>query len=327
MRKRIAHLFVALLLLQATGSGQTKKPDADTPPKPLPTIVAKTHGMQAMPGYFPIYWDSKEGKVWLEIGEFESEFLYVVSLAAGVGSNDIGLDRGQFGDLESTASPEHLVRFERVGSKVLLMEQNLAYRAVTKNAAEKRAVEQSFARSVLWGFKVEAEANGHVLVDATPFLLNDGHGVATKLKEKKQGTYKVDEARSAVYLPLTKNFPKNTEFEATLTFAGDPEGDWIRSVTPSPKAVTVREHHSFVELPDNNYQPRLFDPRFGYYPLSYADYATPIQEPLVKRFVQRHRLRKKDPTASVSEAVAPIVYYVDAAAPQPIKSALMEGAS
>ena len=327
MRKKIAHVVVALLLFGSAGCDLAKKTDAESGAKALPTIVAKTQGMQAMPGFFPIYWDGKEGKVWLEIGRFDSEFLYVVSLASGVGSNDIGLDRGQFGDLESTASPEHMVKFERVGSKVLAHRAKSRVSRSDEESGGKARSRTVLARSVLGGFKVEAEENGRVLVDATSFLLNDAHGVAAKLKDKKQGTYKVDEARSALYLPLTKNFPKNTEFEATLTFAGDPEGDWIRSVTPSPKAVTVREHHSFVELPDNDYQPRTFDPRSGYYPLTFADYATPIQESLVKRFIQRHRLRKKDPNAATSEPVSPIVYYVDPGAPEPIKSALMEGAS
>ncbi|HEY0368701.1 MAG TPA: zinc-dependent metalloprotease, partial [Chthoniobacterales bacterium] len=222
---------------------------------------------------------------------------------------------------------EHVVRFVRSGPKVLLVEQNLTYRANSPNPDERAAVEQAFAQSALWGFKIEAEENGRVLVDATPFLLSDARGVAETLKATKQGTYKVDDARSAIFLPRTKGFPQNTEFEATLTFAGDPEGEWIRSVTPTPKAVTVREHHSFVQLPDENYQPRVFDPRSGFYPMSFADYATPIQEPLVKHFIQRHRLQKKDPSAAVSEPVQPIVYYLDRGAPEPIKSALMQGAS
>jgi hypothetical protein len=324
-------LFFALLLtalLSATSRAAPKTKPADDENKPLPGIAEKTRGMQPMPGYFNFYWDARAGKVWLEIAKFDTEFLYVASLAAGIGSNDIGLDRGQFGDLSGEAGrPEHLVKFERSGPKVLLVEQNLAYRAVTKNPEEKRSVEEAFARSVLWGFKVEAEEKGRVLVDVTPFLLNDAHGVAGKLKASKQGTYKIDDTRSAVYLPLTKNFPKNTEFEATLTFVGDPAGNWIRSVTPMAKAVTVREHHSFVELPDDQYQPRAFDPRSGFYALSYADYATPIQDPLIKRFIIRHRLRKKDPAATVSEPVEPIVYYVDRGAPEPIRAALIEGAS
>ncbi|MGH8094413.1 MAG: zinc-dependent metalloprotease [Chthoniobacterales bacterium] len=319
--------IVLAVLLSVTSRAATKSKPNDEENKPLPTIAQKTRGMQAMPGYFNLYWDARSGKVWLEIARFDSEFLYVPSLAAGIGSNDIGLDRGEFGDLDDMISPEHLVKFERVGPKVLLVEQNLAYRAETKNPDEKRSVEEAFAQSILWGFKVEAEEKGRVLVDATPFLLNDAHGVADKLKEKKQGTYKVDDGRSAIYLPFTKNFPKNTEFEATLTLTGEPTGAWIRSVTPTPKAVTVREHHSFVELPDDQYQPRAFDPRAGYFLTSYADYATPIQDPLVKRFIIRHRLRKKDPAAPLSDPVQPIVYYVDRGAPEPIRSALIEGAS
>ncbi|MGH7939186.1 MAG: zinc-dependent metalloprotease, partial [Bryobacteraceae bacterium] len=324
------HLFFAIALgifVSQAAPAAKKEKESEDENKPLPTIAQKTRGMEAMPGFFNLYWDARAGKVWLEISKFDSEFLYVVSLAAGICSNDIGLDRGEFGDLEGNGSGEHLVKFERVGPKVLLIEENLAYRAVTQNADEKRAVEEAFARSVLWGFKAEAEEKGRVFVDATSFLLNDAHGVAATLKEKKQGTYKVDDARSAIYLPFTKNFPKNTEFEATLTFAGAPTGDWIRSVTPTPEAVTVREHHSFAELPNDDYQPRVFDPRSGYYPMSYADYATPIKTPLVKRFIIRHRLRNKNPEAAMSEPVQPIVYYVDRGAPEPIRSALIEGAS
>ncbi len=292
----------------------------DASPNPPSTIAQKTAGTQGMPGFFPCYWDAKEGKLWLEIGKFDVDFLYVESLAAGIGSNDIGLDRGQLGG-------SHVVRFTRVGPKVLLVEPNLRYRAVSDNPDERAAMDQAFAQSVLWGFKVEAEENGRVLIDATPFLLHDAHGVAETLAEKKQGAYKLDDSRSALYLPGTKNFPKNTEWEATLTFTGKPEGEWIRSVVPAPDAVTVREHQSFVELPDGDYHPRVFDPRSGYYAMSYADYATPIQEPLVKRFIPRHRLRKKDPSAAMSEPVQPIIYYVDRGAPEPIKSALIEGAS
>ncbi|HEX8680400.1 MAG TPA: DUF5117 domain-containing protein, partial [Chthoniobacterales bacterium] len=317
-----------LACLCGNASAQTPARKAgDESGTPLPRIAQKTTGMVRAPGFFTIYWDARGGKLWLEIAKFDSEFLYVNSLATGVGSNDIGLDRGQFGQLDGGANPEHLVRLVRVGPKVLLIESNLAYRAQSPNPDERAAVEQAFAQSALWGFKVEAEEGGRVLVDATAFLLNDAHGVADKLKQTKQGTYKVDEARSAVFLPRTKSFPKNTEFEATLTFAGEPEGDWIRSVAPMPKAVTVRQHHSFVELPDDGYKPRVYDPRSGFFGPSFADYATPVQEPLVKRFIARHRLRKKDPAAAVSEAVEPIVYYMDRGAPEPIKSALIEGAS
>src|SRR5947209_1171668 len=248
-----SHVALLCFFAAATAlSAPTATPPDET--KPLPTIAQKTKGLTRTPGFFEFYWDARAGKIWLEIARFDSDFLYVTSLATGVGSNDIGLDRGQFGDLEGKSNPEHLVRFVRSGPKVLLIEQNVDYRANSPNPDERAAVEQAFAQSALWGFKVEAEENGRVLVDATAFLLNDARGVAETLKATKQGTYKVDEARSAIFLPRTKGFPQNSEFEATLTFVGDPEGEWIRSVTPTPKAVTVREHHSFVQLPDDNYQ-------------------------------------------------------------------------
>ena len=129
-----------------------------------------------------------------------------------------------------------------------------------------------------------------------------------------------------MYLPRTKNFPLNTEVEATLTFAGDDPGQWVKDVTPSPESITVREHHSFVQLPPPGYKPRAYDPRSGFFGISYMDYATPISEPIVKRFIARHRLEKKDPTAAMSEAVEPIVYYLDRGTPEPIRSALLEGA-
>lgn len=286
----------------------------------LPSIADKVKNLKAYPGYFNYYWDEKEGKIWVEIDKWETEFLYVNSLHAGVGSNDIGLDRNQLGN-------DRIVKFVRSGPKILMQQPNYSYRAESDNPDERRSVAEAFASSVLWGFRVEAESDGKALIDLTPFLLRDAHGVSGRLRNAKQGTYNVDITRSAIYLENTKNFPKNSEFEATITFTGDAQGAWIRSVTPSPDAVTVRMHHSFIELPDNNYKPRAYDPRSGYNDLSFADYATPIDQPLIRRFIMRHRLEKKDPNAKMSEAVKPIVYYLDRGAPEPIRSALIEGAS
>src|ERR1700704_4418861 len=281
-----------------------------------PTIEEKTAGAQKLAGYFNLYWDAKQGKLWLEIDKWGSEFLYQTGLSAGVGSNDIGLDRGQLG-------ARGIVRFERSGPKVLLIQENLEYRAVSNDADEGRAVHDSFAESALWGFKVEAEEKDHALVDATDFFLRDAHGIPAALHRTKQGSYHLDATRCAIYLPQTKNFPLNTEVEATITFAGEEPGRWVRDVTPSPESITVREHHSFVLLPPPGYKPRAYDPRASFYGISYMDYATPISEPLVKRFIARHRLEKKDPKA-VSEPVQPIVYYLDRGAPEPIRSALLE---
>jgi hypothetical protein len=284
-----------------------------------PTIAEKTAGTLKFAGYFNLYWDAKQGKLWLEIDKWNAEFLYQSGLPAGIGSNDIGLDRGQLGETR-------IVRFERSGPKILLIQENLNYRAVSNDADERRAVHDSFAESALWGFTVAAEEKDRALVDATDFFLHDAHGVPEALRRAKQGAYHLDASRCAIYLPQTKNFPLNTEVESTLTFVGDDPGAWVRQVTPSPGAITVREHHSFVQLPPPGYKPRIYDPRSSFFGISYMDYATPISEPIVKRLTARHRLEKKDPSAAVSEPVRPIVYYVDRGAPEPIRSALLEGA-
>ncbi|MEM6771442.1 MAG: DUF5117 domain-containing protein, partial [Bacteroidota bacterium] len=292
---------------------------AQKAPKKLPTIAEKTNDLEHFAGYFNFYWSDNEGKVYLEIDRFDEEFLYVNSLAAGLGSNDIGLDRNQLGGTR-------VVHFQRVGPKVLLKQRNLGYRAVSDNIDEVNSVRDAFAQSVIHGFKVVAKTDQRVLIDLTTLLLSDAHGVADRLRSGKQGSFKLDANRSAIYLERTKNFPQNSEFEATVTFVGNPTGRQVRSVTPTSKSFTLRMHHSFVQLPDDNYQPRKFDPRSGYYARSYADYATPIDQPLVKRFITRHRLEKKDPNAAMSEPVEPIVYYLDRGAPEPIRSALIEGA-
>jgi hypothetical protein len=304
-----------LCLLTLASTSLAAHPDA----RETPSITEKVAGAQKLPGYFNLYWDAKQGKLWLEIDKWNTEFIYQSGLPAGIGSNDIGLDRGQLGKTG-------VVRFERSGPKVLLMEENLGYRAVTSDADERRAVHDSFAESALWGFTVAAEENGHALVDATDFFLRDAHGIPATLRRTKQGSYKVDPTRSAIFLPQTKNFPLNTEVEATLTFAGDEPGAWVREVTPSPESITVREHHSFVQLPPPGYKPRVYDPRSSFFGIAYLDYATPVSEPIVKRFTARHRLEKKDPNAPVSEPVQPIVYYLDRGAPEPIRSALLDGA-
>jgi hypothetical protein len=282
-------------------------------------ITEKVAGMEKFPGFFTFYWDARAGTIWLEIDKWNTEFLYVESLPAGIGSNDIGLDRGQLGN-------SAIVRFDRTGPRVLMVAPNYNFRATSNNPDERLAVKDAFAESTLWGFDVAAEEGNRVLVDATNFYLRDVHQVTNTLQRGQQGTYRFDATRSAFYLPNTKNFPQNTEVETTLTFTGEPAGQFVREVVPVPEAITVRERHSFVQLPPAGFKPRVFDPRAGYYGIDYMDFATPIEEPITRRYIARHRLQKKDPGARVSEAVEPIVYYVDRGAPEPVRSALLEGA-
>lgn len=305
--------MVALMpLTSAAAAGQQEEA--------LPSIETRTEGMTKLDGFIPVYWDDASGKMWLEIARWGEELLYYPSLPAGLGQNDIGLNRGDLGG-------EHVVLFERVGPRVLMREPNYRYRAVSDRRTERRSVEDGFPTSVLWGFTVAAETGDRVLVDATDFFLRDAHGVIRTLRQTRQGTYRLDVSRSAFYLPRTRVFPENSEVEVTLTFTSDEPGGLVRSVAPDGEALTVREHHSFVQLPplDGSYRPRKADPRAGYFGLTYMDYAQPIDADLMQRFITRHRLMKRTPGPAPSEAVEPIVYYLDPGTPEPVRSALLEG--
>ncbi|MEX2466487.1 MAG: zinc-dependent metalloprotease [Gemmatimonadota bacterium] len=285
----------------------------------LPSIAEKTEGMTQVDGFMPMYWDERAGTLWLEIGRWDEELLHYTSLPAGLGQNDLGLNRGDLGG-------RHVVVFRRVGPKILMEEPNYGFRATSDDPLERRSVDDGFPTSVLWGFTAAAETGERVLVDATGFLLRDWNGVVTTL-EPSQGSWSLDLSRSAVYMPRTKGFPTNTEIEVTLTFTSNNPGGLVRSVTPTGNALTVRQHHSFVELPalDGSFQPRRADPRAGYGGPTYMDFARPIEEDLEVRYIARHRLHKQNPGADPSAPVEPIVYYLDPGTPEPVRTALLEG--
>ena len=272
----------------------------------------------AYKGFFNFEYIQKEDKILLEVSNLNSEFLYVHSLTTGVGSNDIGLDRGQLGN-------EAVVKFIKAGNKLLLIQPNLNYRAITDNALERKSVEEAFATSVLYAFEIKQENNQTYTIDLTPFLMEDAHGVSNTLKNGKFGNFNLNKSKSVLSLDRTKAFPENVEFEAMLTFDGETTSRTLREVLPNKNSLTVTQHHSFVKLPDANYQKREFDSRSGAIYISYFDYSTPVFEPIEKRYITRHRLEKKNPELAVSEAKEPIIYYLDPGTPEPVKSALLDG--
>jgi Met-zincin/Domain of unknown function (DUF5117) len=302
----------------------------------ITSIEERTNGLKKIDGFFPLYLDEVGGRLWLEIPKLDTEVLYSTGLATGLGSNDIGLDRG-------ILTGSRIVKFERAGPRVLLVQPNYQFRALTSSAAEAKTVRDAFARSVLWGFNIAAATGDRLLVDFTEYLVRDGSDMAGRLRP---GSYRFDATRSSIYPAMTLGFPKNTEMEAELTFvrqpgaAAGPGGgrgggggggggaflEGVGSVAANAEAASIRVHHSIVELPDGNYKPRKFDPRSGFGALSFENYAALPGQPMTQRFLRRHRLQKKEPSAAVSEAVKPIVYYLDPGAPEPIRSALLDGA-
>lgn len=269
-------------------------------------------------GFFQMEYDESTGKLLLTVDKFNQDFLMVNAFGTGLGSNDIGMDRGKLSDIR-------IVRFEKHGDKILLVQPNPGFRAISNNPFEVQAVEEAFATSVIFGFKIEKKINDACVIDIAPLMMEDLNLVANQLKELKQGNYKLEKSRCTLYFQNIHMFPENAELESLLTFTGDMAGNYIKSVTPTPEVVSYRQHVSFIKLPDNQYTPRVFHPECGYFYTSYYDYATPIHSPIEKKFIIRHRLKKKNPELQQSEAVKPIIYYIDPGCPEPIKTALIQG--
>jgi len=338
-----ALLVAGALLLSSAPTSVAVAQQASGQADELPSIEDKTDGMERMDGMLPLYWDADLGQLWMEIPELDTEMIHYVGYGAGLGSNDLGLDRGAL-------RGSRIVEFERVGRKVLMVQPNYEFRGNRDEnvgriaSAEQRigeteleiiAVRDAFARSVLWGFTAAAESDGRVLVDMSDFLLRDPIGAGDRMRP---GSYRLDDSRSTVYTEFTGAFPENTEMEVELTFVRQDGGgggfrfgggndlEGVGDVAATGEAATIRIHHSFVQLPDDGYEPRAFDSRAGFGSVSWQDYGVGLGVDMTQRYIRRHRLEKQDPSAAMSEPVEPIVYYLDPGTPEPVRSALLEGA-
>lgn len=326
-----AVLLAGLAVLTAAVPASAQKPGTPAPASENPTapatLATKTAGMEKRSGLLDFYVDRQKGKVWLAVppvsgpgGEIGS-YIYVESLQSGLGSNPVGLDRGQLGDTR-------IITLRRVGGRLLIEQPNMKYRAVSENPLEQKAVRESFATSVLWASEIAAEdPDGRALVDLTPFLVRDAHEIATRMRLTGQGNWSLDAGRSVVDLESCFAFPDNLELESLLTYQSSDPGPLVRQVAPTPTAVTLVQHHSLVRLPEEGFRPRHADARSGAIDYDYYDYAVPLDVPIEQRLAVRHRLEKVDPAAERSRVKKPIVYYIDSGAPEPVRSALVEGAS
>lgn len=277
-----------------------------------------TKGMEKKQGFYDLYLDHEMGAVYLEVNRLREDFIYKVSLPGALGSNDIALDRGQLGGTK-------LVYFDRVGEKVFLHQKNTRYIATSDNPRERIAATNAFAPSIVWAFKAVASDDDASLINITDMMMDDQHRSAAKIKRNGQGDFTLNKDRSFVNFDKVKSFPKNTELESTVTFMGNNPGNFVRSVAANANIITLKQRISFVELPDDNYKPRMFHPAMSFNSTNVVDYATAIDQPIEQRFISRHRLEKKNPNASVSEAVKPIIYYIDSGAPEAIRNALRDG--
>ena len=320
---------LSLLGCQSLETSVPNEGDTSHHSESLPAITDKTAGLRPLPGFMDCFVDDDEGRIWLVVPDERtapgdpvlSSCLYVEGLTTGLGSNPVGLDRGQLG-------ATRVVEFRRFGRRLFLCQPNLGFRALSDDADEARATTDSFATSTLWAGSIAAEDPGErVLVDITSLLVADAHGTAATLQRTGQGAWRLDSERSGLDTTASLAFPDNLEFEALLTFASDSPGAEVRATVPTSKSLSLVQHHSFVRLPDSGYTPRAFDPRMGHFGERFLDYAAPLSASLEVHLAARHRLLHREPGRSGSPAVEPIVYYVDRGAPEPIRGALLEGAS
>jgi hypothetical protein len=285
------------------------------------SIATRTQGMERRDGFLPIYLDQRQGggRVLLELPRDSTRALLMITQATGLGSNPIGIDRGSSGATQ-------VARFDRDGDRVLLVLENWAYRSSAGNPDHARTVAEAFPPSTVAALPLLADEGGRLLVDVTDVAMRDWNDVAGTLARAQQGTYVVARDRSTIYRPYTKAFPENTEIDVALTFAtaGRP-GNTVESIVPDGRSMTLRQHLTFLKLPDGAYRPRVLDPRVGFFGIAFKDYAQPIQEPLTVRWASRHRLERANPNDPNSPIKEPIRYYVDRGIPEPLRTATLQG--
>jgi hypothetical protein len=308
--RRLTKLFLGLALLLPLGLAQAQPAPKGDAPK-----AGGITGLTRMDGFVPFWFDPK-GRVLIEVPAFDKDVLYYVSAATNPGSVEAPFDRGIIFS--------SVIHFERSGAKVIVNQVNMGFRAVNGSAKTQEGVADSFPTSVLAVLPVESEANGKVIVDATPLFMRDAGNIAADFKRARLGDYKFDPAKSVFYPRRMKAFPENTEIETVSTFTSDAPGTALSNVTPSPGTFTMRIHHSFLKAPEG-YTPRVADSRIGVSGIRFKDFSKPVDDQPDTQWVTRWRLEKKDPNAAMSEPKKPIVYYFDPAIPDPIRHAMKEG--
>ena len=316
MRATLCAVYVLASWTGLPAAAQVPAPPAGV----AASIGSRTQGLTRLEGFIPVYRDSGGARVYLELPGDSMRALAFFTLATGLGSNPIGLDRG-------ADAASYVVRFDRSGSRVLVVFENWAFRSSSGNAAHVRSVSESFPPSTVLALPLLAAESGRLLVDATDLVVHDWVGVPAALTAARQGSYALARDRSAVDWAHTRAFPANTELGSSLTFAteGAP-GPIVSQVVPDPAAFTLREHVSLVALPDGHYRPRVQDPRIGFDAVTFKDYAQPIQGSLEQRWITRHRLERVDPLDPRSPITNPLIYYLDRGIPEPIRTAMLDGA-
>lgn len=281
-------------------------------------------GTEKLDGLYPVHVDRKTGRILLSLPAAGADgvvarMLYTTALRTGLGSAPIGLDRAQPG-------PAQILLVRRLGKKVSFELENPRFRASAGSPSEQAAAANAFATSMLWMGEAIDAPDGRLLVDIAPFLARDTRNVIGQLNSSGEKGWKLVDSLSAADPAAVRAFPLNLEFEARQTYASDTPGPEVRNIAPDSRQVTLVVRHSLIALPESGHVPRAFDPRGGSFATQILDFSAPLGGQIVQNLANRFRLERIDPAAPRSRVRKPIVFYIDHAAPEPIRTALLEGA-
>ncbi|MER3493630.1 MAG: peptidase M43 [Mastigocladus sp. ERB_26_2] len=273
-------------------------------------------GTDKLEGLFTIYRGEEDSKIYLELKpeQINKNYLCTVTLESGIGESGIysGLPLQDF-----------LFYFRRVNNRLHFVVRNVKFRT-EQDEPELRSLARSFSDSVLYALEIDSidPYSKNILINLNHLLMQDFPGLTSFLKYYLRADYRLEENTS--YFGDVGGFPFNLEIESVYSFSS-PEGAYLVTL-PDSRALTLKVHYSFSQLPENNgYIPRLADDRVGYFITAFQDFSKNNgKEPFV-RYINRWHLEPSDPNAPLSPPKKPIVFWIENAVPLEYRDAIREG--
>ncbi|MFQ4142820.1 zinc-dependent metalloprotease [Chlorogloeopsis sp. ULAP02] len=267
-------------------------------------------------GLFTLYRDKDSGEIYWEIKpeQLNQNYLCTVTLESGIGESGIysGLPLQDF-----------LFYFQRVNYNLHFVARNVKFRA-KPDEPEVRSLARSFSDSVLYALEIASidPYTKSILIKVDDLLMQDFPGLTSLLKYFLQADYHLEDKKS--YFGDVNSFPFNLEIDSIYNFSS-PEGAYLVTL-PDSRALTLKVHYSFSQLPANNgYIPRVADDRVGYFITAFQDFSHNHGKESFVRYIHRWHLEPSDSSAPLSPPKKPIVFWIENAVPLEYRDAIREG--
>lgn len=299
---------VALALLASALPAAAE--EATTKPETPDAFSKLTKDAKRHDGLLPLY--RKDDKLYAEIPQrlLDKEFFVTISIARGIG------DRFLLGGLSWGDGDDWVWAFHKVDDKLQVVRKNVRFLA-ERGSPEAAAVSNAYTDSILYSVPILAKtpAGGH-LIDLEKIFFTDLPKISSQLSgfafAKDRSTW-----------ASTKAFEDNVEIEVAATYSSSGKTDL--DTVPDSRAATLTIHYSLSLLPQNNYHPRLADPRVGYFVTALKDFSQDADEDRFVRYINRWQLEKADPKAAVSPPKKPIVFWIEKTVPYRYRQPIREG--